>query len=245
MEKRPFKKQSSSTEPHGKLTHAGQDMQGANPLFSFDNQRQDYGQQKDLVKQLKADAGDGLPVPNPEILGEAPIQRKRNRKAGWNEKQKAQNARLLDRWERRAAAREAAEERERVENAAQAQGLIDIKANMKVAQGASFDAQTDPVKAVMVRLFRKGFLQQDSAGRAVFNKNGSFAECKQHAGQLLGALGPNLENGVDAKPDGEIKERYTIAYQGVNVIVRNFSSSAVIRGTIEFQTGVVFEFKYA
>jgi hypothetical protein len=208
--------------------------------LKVNNQRQDFANQQALVGQMQPAPVTENGNPNTEAIQ----LKRRNKRAFWNEKQKAQNARLFRRRGERLEARAIAEERDRIENAAQAQGMMDIQAHMKVAQAGSFNGLPNAIQAVLVRLFRKGFAQQNSSPRAVFNKMGDFNECKSHATQIIGPLGHNLEDGVALNAAGQIKERYSLNYHGVNVIVRNFSSNPVVHGTIEFQTGVIFEFKY-
>ena len=180
---------------------------------------------KDVAEQPEA------PLQN----GADPIQRKRrNKKANWNQKQIAQNERLFRRRQER---------QQRYAETAQRENDA-IKANMNKTQLASFDQESRTNQLVMISLFKRGFQQQSSSGRAVFNRTGDFDLCKTHAQEVLGALGNNKENGTDVNANGQIKERYMINWRGTNVIVRNFSSNNAINGTIEFQTGVVFEFKY-
>jgi hypothetical protein len=185
--------------------------------------------------QLQAMANSYAAKKASPFSGSTPIQRKRtSKKAGWNDKQKAQNKRLFERREARQAGYARARERERTA----------ILSGMKNAQRLSFEGLSGPIKAGMKTLYNTGFTQQNSSGRAVFNKTGNFDACKTAAQRVIGDLGNNRENGTDLSPTGVVKERYMVNWQGINVIVRNFSSNNAVLGTIEFQTGVVFEFKY-
>lgn len=195
-----------------------------------------YSRRQHAVQLVSSPSSPKLKAPASITRQNAPIQLgRRNKKADWNPKQHAQNARLLERRERRAR-----EERERAEARRAA-----TMAGMKKAQKTSFEAQPAAIQAGIVSLHAKGFVQQASSGRAVFNKAGNFADCKAAAQEVFGALGANQEDGVAVNAAGAVKERYSINWQGITVIVRNFSSNAAILGTIEIQTGVVFEFKYA
>lgn len=190
--------------------------------------------QAQKAAQIQAMA-DSYAVKQQTIFGNAPIQQKRkSKKAGWNDKQKAQNERLFRRRAERQERYAAARERERTA----------ILSGMKNAQRISFEGLSGPIQLGLRNLYNIGFTQQNSSGRAVFNKAGNFHDCMVAAQRIVGDLGHNRENGVATNPLGAIKERYMVNWRGINVIVRNFSSNAAILGTIEFQTGVVFEFKY-
>lgn len=168
-------------------------------------------------------------------MGDVAQTKRRNKRANWNQKQIAQNERLFARRARRLEARQRAEERER----------IAILARMKKDQVISFNGLNGGLQQAMRTLYGHGFIQQSSSPRAVFNCVGDFDMCKLHAKNILGNLGPNRENGQDTNAQNQVKERYMVNFNGVNVIVRNFSSDDSILGTIEFQAGVKFEFKYA
>jgi hypothetical protein len=161
--------------------------------------------------------------------------RRGNKKSSWNQNQVDQNKRLFERRAERQARYHEAWERE--QNA--------VMDNMKPAQKLSYESQDGPVRLGIRTLYNKGFSQQNSAPRVVFNKAGDFDQCKTHATEVFGALGNNLSTIGDLNASGVQKERYSIQFNGITVIVRNFSSNNAILGTIELQTGNIFEFKYA
>ena len=177
----------------------------------------------------------------------APIQRKKSKKSGWNQKQIDQNKRLFRRRAIRQEGYARARERERLLKIQQNQQEVVLVNSMKAAQRLAFLGFSPAVQAGMMRLYHRGFQLQNSSGRAVFNIHGNFDACKRAATSIFGNLGNDRENGVDTVQVNGVtvtKERYMVNWNGVNIIIRNFSSSTTIWGTIEFQTGVRFEFKY-
>ncbi len=232
---KPTEQSLAQREPVSKKSSTAPDLAKAEPTTPLQAQRQEaVNQSPRLTGLLQRQA-----IVNRYLgQGSQPIQLgRKSKKANWSEKLKAQNRRLLERRERRA--REAAEREAKL-----AADTAATTAHMKRAQKESFDEQSEAVQRGIIRLHSLGFVQQNTSGRAVFNKPGTFADCKRDAERSFGGLGPNREDGVAVNANGDIKERYMINWQGITVIVRNFSSNAAINGTIELQTGVVFEFKF-